>query len=126
MKVLEKGSDDDRLRPLERLAGIDPGRALEELEKRPLKEAWYDGYIRRAAAKALKDNPEEARSVVDSIKDAGFRGHCYLDLHDALPEAKKADRLACLNQALIASRADTRNDHRVISIGWAARRLYAL
>src|SRR5262249_54756495 len=73
-RTLEKGSDDDRLRPLEMLARIDPGRVLEELEKRPYKDAWYDSYLRRAVAKGLlNDSPEEARTVIDSMKDAGFR-----------------------------------------------------
>src|SRR5262249_20455630 len=83
-KVLPAGTDSDRLRPLEMLARVDPGRLLEELEARPLGSAWYDGYVRRAAVKALcPESPEEARTFADSIRDPGFRTMCYLDLYDA-------------------------------------------
>jgi hypothetical protein len=125
--VLDKGSDDDRLRPLEILARLDAGKVLEQLEKRPYKEAWYDSYLRRAAAKELlADSPEEARAVVDSMKDPGFRCAGYLDLCDALPADKRADKVALLNEALLHSGSIKQNDHRVIDLGWIARRLWEL
>jgi hypothetical protein len=125
-KVLPQGKDDDRLRLLERLAELDPGRLLEELEARPLKSAWYEGYVRRAAVKQLaRSTLAEARTFADSIKDPGFRTFCYLDLHDALAEGKKAERLALLNQALVHSRAVETNDHRILHLGSIARRLHA-
>jgi hypothetical protein len=125
--VLPKAKDDDRMRLLAKVASVDPGKALEELENRPLKSEWYDGYIRRAAVKALaQTDAEEARTVADSIKEAGFRAHCYLDLHDALPATKTADRLTCLNRALVASQAVTGNDHKLYYLGHIGRRLHEL
>jgi hypothetical protein len=121
-----KGSDDDRVRALEKLARSDPGRALEELERRPPQSAWYDAYVRRAAVKALLADFDEARSFADSIKDPGFRVHCYFDLFDSLPEGRKAERMSCLNQALVSSRAVEANDHRILHLARIARRLYAL
>jgi hypothetical protein len=125
--VLEKGQEDDRLRPLKTLAKLDPGRCLAELEKRPLKSAWYDGYVRRAAVEGLlAESPEEARTLADSIKDPGFRSMTYLDLYDALPAGKRAEKLALLNQAVLHSRAIKGNDHRIIQLGWIAKRYWAL
>jgi len=125
--VLEKGSDDARLRPLQTLAKVDPGRLLEELEKRPYANAWYDGYLRRDAAKTLlPDNFEEARSIVDSMKDASFRCTGYLDLCDALPAEKRKEKLELLDQAFLHSRAIAENDHRVIDLGVIARRQWSL
>jgi hypothetical protein len=125
--VLEKGSDDVRLRPLQALAKVDPGRLLEELEKRPLPSAWYDGYIRRDAAKALlPDNLDEARSIIDSMRDPGFRCVGYLDLYDALPKAKRTEKLALLDQAFLHSRGVVENDKRVIDVAWVARRYWSL
>jgi hypothetical protein len=125
--VLEKGKDDDRMRPLRTLAKLDPGRCLAELEKRPLKSAWYDGYVRRAAVEGLlAESLEEARTVADSIKDPGFRSMTYLDLYDALPAGKRAEKRALLNQAVVHSRAIKGNDHRIIQLGWAAKRSWAL
>jgi hypothetical protein len=126
-RVLPKGSDTDRMRLLTTLAQIDPGRALEELDKRPMKHPRSDGYVRRAVVKALAGGDhEEARTVADSIKDPGFRAHCYIDLHDALPADKKADRLTCLNRALVAARAIEGNDHKLYHLAQVARRLHAI
>jgi hypothetical protein len=125
--LLEKGSDDARLRPLQTLAKVDPGRLLEELEKRPYASAWYDGYLRRDAVKPLLPNSfDEARSIVDSMRDPGFRCMGYLDLCDYLPDSKRAEKIALLDQALLHSRGIVENDHRVIDVGWIARRYWAL
>jgi hypothetical protein len=125
--VLEKADDDSRLRPLATLAKLDAGRLLEELEKRPYQNAWYDAYLRRAAVKTLlAESFEEARAVVDSMKHAGFRSTGYLDLCDALPAGKRTDKLALLDQALLHSRGMKANDHRAIQLGSIAKRLWAL
>jgi hypothetical protein len=125
--VLKKGTDDARLRPLKALAKLDAGRLLEELQKRPYKDVWRDGYVRRAAVEGLlAESPEEARTVADSIKDPGFRSMTYLDLYDALPAGKKAEKLALLNQAVVHSRAIKGNDHRIIQLAWVAKRYWAL
>jgi hypothetical protein len=125
--VLDKGDDNARLRPLETLAELDPGRFLEQLAKRPYQEAWYDSYLRRAAAKTLlTESPEEAQAVVESMTDPGFRCTGYLDLCDALPAAKRADKLALLNEALLHNGSVKENDHRVIHVALIARRLWDL
>jgi hypothetical protein len=126
-KLGAKASDNDRLRPLEMLARVDAGRLLVELERRPISDAWYDGYVRRAAVKSLlHDSRDEARTIADSIRDPGFRATCYLDLADAVPEPSRAERLALVNQALVHSRAVTANDHRILHLAGIARRLWEL
>jgi hypothetical protein len=126
-RVLEKGSDDARLRPLEALAKADPGRLLEELERRPFKEAWFDSYLRRAAALSLlAESHDEARTIIESMPDPGFRVRGYLDLYDARPAAARADKLALLNQARLHSRAVQENDHRVLHLAAVAKRLWAM
>src|SRR5262249_13885770 len=44
----------------------------------------------------------------------------------SLPEGKRAEKLALLNQALVHSRAIKGNDHRVIHLAWIAKRFWAL
>ncbi|HEY1376877.1 MAG TPA: hypothetical protein VGF55_08780, partial [Gemmataceae bacterium] len=125
--ALAKEKIDDRLRPLELLARLDPGRLLEELERRPIKDDWYDAYLRRGAARALlAESPDEARTVVDSMRDPGFRSRGYLDLCDALPADKRAEKIAFLNQALLHAQRVEANDHRILSVAEVARRLWAL
>jgi protocatechuate 3,4-dioxygenase beta subunit len=127
LKETQAKTDDDRLRPLEMLAKFDPGRLLEELEKQPVKSAWYDSYLKRAAAKEIMgESLDEARSIVDSMKDPGFRSTGYIDLCDSLPDNKKAEKIELLNQALLHSKAVSENDHRILEIAQVARRLWAL
>lgn len=126
-RVLEKGNDDARLRPLEALAKADPGRLLEELEKRPFKEAWFDSYLRRAAAMSLlAESHDEARTIIESMPDPGFRVRGYLDLYDARPAAARTAQLALLHQAHLHSRAVQENDHRVLHLAHVGNRLWAL
>jgi hypothetical protein len=99
-RVLPKGTDSDRLRLLKTLGRLDPGRLIEELDRRPLGSAWYDGYVRREAVAALRNHFDEACTVAESIKDPGFRSTCYLDLCDARPASNRADRIKCLPQEL--------------------------
>lgn len=122
-----KDQDEERLEALRWIARTDPARTLEILDKKPLKSDWTDGYVRRAVAKSLlKESPEEARSVVDSMRDPGFRAQGYLDLCDALPADQPEGRRALLAQALLHARAVKAADHRVIYLGAAAGRLLAL
>jgi hypothetical protein len=119
--------DDDRVQRLEALAKVDPGRLLEELDRQTFKEALYDSFLRYGAAKALlAEAPDEARAVVESIRDPRVRVHGYLDLCDALPAGDRAGRLALLDEALKHSRAVEANDHRVLQLAAVARRLWAL
>lgn len=121
------GNDDERFTALKQLAQAEPGSALEELEKRPLKSAWFDSYVRREAAKrVMGQDIEEARSIVDSMKDASFRARGYLDLHDALPAGKRAEKIALLNQALLHSQGEEAADHRLLTLREVARRLWVL
>src|SRR5262249_26618665 len=109
------------------LAKLDPGRLLEELDRRPFKEPFYEAFLRLAAAKALlADAPDEARAVVDSMREPLFRVHGYLELCDVRPADGRAGRRALLDQALVQSRAVEANDHRVLHLAGVARRLWAL
>jgi hypothetical protein len=109
------------------LAKFDPGRVLEELDKRPFKSAWYDSYLKRAAAQqVLGESLDEARAIVDSMKDPGFRSTGYVDLCDSLSDINKAEKIELLNQALLHSKAVSENDHRILDMAQVARRLWAL
>jgi protocatechuate 3,4-dioxygenase beta subunit len=127
LRRVQDKDDDTRLRPLETLGRVDPGRLLEQLEKRPFQNAWFDSYLRRAAALGLlAEAPEEARTLVDSMKDPSFRSMGYLDLDDALPPSKRPEKLALLNQALLHARSIEAGDHRIIQLAVVAKRLWAL
>jgi uncharacterized GH25 family protein len=125
-RVRNRG-DDARLRTLEILGRLDPGRLLAELERSPLQNAWFDSYVRRGAVEGLRaEFPQEAQTLIASMKDASFRGMAYFDLCDALPDGKRAEKIALLDEALLHSRAIEESDHRIINLAFAARRLWAL
>jgi len=125
-KALDEDKDEERSGPLEGLARTDPARVLEILEKKPLKNEWFDGYVRRAVVKSLlKESPEEARTVADSIRDPSFRVFGYLDLYDAASREQADLRRQLLAQALLHARAVKEADHRVIYLGRVAERLLA-
>jgi hypothetical protein len=121
-----KSGKEDASRVLKLLARTDPARLIEALEKKPL-TPWYDGYVRREAVKhvAVIDF-DEALALAESVKDPGFRCACLMDLHDLLPEAKKAERRKLLASALVACKGVTGNDHRIIDLAWLGRRYLAL
>lgn len=122
-----KNDDNARSRPLQALGRLDPGRLLAELESRPMQDAWFDAYVRRAAVQGLKDEaPEEARTIIESMKDPHFRSVAYLDLCDALPEAKKEEKRVLLHQSLLHARGIQASDLRILQFAAAARRLWAL
>jgi hypothetical protein len=126
-RALEKEKEDERCRALEWIAGSDPARVLEILEKKSLQSDWWDGYVRRSVAKSLlTESADEARTVVDSMRDPSFRAQGYLDLCDALPAAQIEERRSLLAQALVHTRAVKEADKRTIDLGRIAERLWAV
>src|SRR5262249_24914874 len=111
----------------EALAPLDPGRVLELIEKYPDKNPWFDDYLRRAVAQALAgESLDEARAVVEAMRDAGFRSTGYLDLCDRLPAAQRAQKLEFLGQSLLHARNIQDAAHRVVHLAPVARRLREL
>ena len=126
-RVQEKGGDGERYRVLQLLGKLDPGRLLTDLEKHPFKEPMFDDVLRHAAALGLgEESIEEAKTIIDSIKSPYVRCFSYLELFDAVPEAKRAERLTLLNQALLHGRQAEGNDKRLCLFAEVARRLWAL
>jgi uncharacterized GH25 family protein len=126
-RVLAKDNAGEKLRPLEMLAKLDPARVLELIDKKPFKESWYDDYLRRAVAqRLLKDSPDEARTVIEAMQSPESRASGYLDLADALPADKRAEKLELLGQALLHGRNVPEADHRLVAVSQVARRLREL
>jgi uncharacterized GH25 family protein len=127
LRQTSKADDGTRAQPLRALGRLDPGRLLAELDRRPMQNAWFDAYVRRAAVQGLSSEArEEAQAIIESMKDPSFRSTAYLDLCDAVPEAKKAERRTLLHQALLHARGIQESDHRIINLASVARRLWAI
>jgi RNA polymerase sigma factor (sigma-70 family) len=122
-RVLTNGDDSNKSRALEVLARIDPARVLELIEKKTIKNSWYQDYLRRAVAQQLLlENPDEALTVVNAMSDSGFRATGHLDVYDALPETQRTRKLDVLGQALLHTRNIQDASHRVVHPGPIARR----
>jgi RNA polymerase sigma factor (sigma-70 family) len=129
--VLKKalaGKDDSlRTRSQEALARLDPARVLEQIEKKPDKNPWFDDYLRRAVAQGLaEESLDEARTVIDAMRDPSFRATGYIDLCDKLPAAKRTQQLELLGQSLLHARSIPDASHRVVHLGPIAPRLREL
>jgi RNA polymerase sigma factor (sigma-70 family) len=123
-QALAQSDDDRRLRPLELLARLDPGRVLEQIDRKAVRDPWKQDYLRRAVARTLLEtSPDEARTVIDAMTDPGFRSMGYCDLCDSLPATKRKEKLDLLGQALLHARAVKDASHRVVGVAGVARRL---
>jgi protocatechuate 3,4-dioxygenase beta subunit len=125
--VLTKSDKTDRLGALKLLAKLDPAAVLEQLEKKPSKDPWYDDYLRRAVAqRLLADSPDESLTVINAMRDAGFRATGLLDVYDALPAQERGRKQELLGQALVQTRTVQDASHRLYHLGQIARRFFDL
>jgi RNA polymerase sigma factor (sigma-70 family) len=123
-EILERGDESTRLRTLERLARVEPARLLELIERKVVKGTWEQDYLRRAAAKALReDSPDDARAVIDAMSNEDFRAIGYCDLYDALPTSKRKEKVEILGQALLHVRAIKDGSHRLVHLAFVVKRL---
>ena len=83
---------------LQRLARIDPARALEIAEKAKFVEPMMrDGIKAEAAQALLKESPDEALALIESLADATGRVHAYCRAIDLLPASEKVKEAPALD-----------------------------
>ena len=81
---------------LQRLARIDPGWAMEIAEKAKFVEPMMrDGVKAEAARCLLKESPDEAMALIESLGDATGRVHSYCRAVDLLPASEKDRKRRC-------------------------------
>ena len=112
---------------LQRLARIDPGHAMEIAEKAKFVEPMMrEGVKAEAARSLLKESPDEAMALIESLGDATGRVHSYCRAVDLLPASKKDRKRALLTQCLVNARAIKEPELRLIFEGQIAGRLLDL
>ncbi len=95
--TLEKGDDVPQWNCLRLLNQIDPGRALELLEKQHFQNPSLDTSLRfRIAAELLATDPVEAESIVAAIASPEKRARGYVWLTEALPASEREQKRGLL------------------------------
>jgi hypothetical protein len=125
--VLAGGRGQEGVRTLELLARIDPPRALELVEKAKLPDPWMRDAVKWAVARRLlREGPEEAIEIIESLGDPMGRAMGYLKAEAVLPDSERAKKIDRLSQALLHARVIKDAEFRLVYLGQIAGRLLAL
>ncbi len=122
-RAVKEGDESTRLRSLEILALSDPARVLEIVETGIMGNPWYNDYLRRDCARALREDSHAGGTRRWSRRcrppSGGARGH--LDACDAMPPADRKARVEQVDQGVFSSAGDRKSgDHRVQALGQVA------
>ena len=126
-RVLTGGDHATRIRTLELLARLDPGRVLALIEARGIEDLGLADHLRQAAAAGLiGSDAERALAAVAAIRDRRWRALAYLDAADALPPSARALKREWVEHALRDARGIGDPSGRVVALAGVAGRLIDL
>jgi beta-lactamase regulating signal transducer with metallopeptidase domain len=125
-RVIKEGGASDLFAVLRILIWVDPGKTAELLND-PRLEPWQPNNLRLSLAVQLaRENEQEARTLIEAISDANMRSYAYSEASAALPVTRMALKLELLNESLIAGRAVTDAESRVLRLADIGGRLFDL
>ena len=75
------------------------------------------------AVRLVRDNDQDARSLIEAIKDSNMRSYAYSEASAALPETAVALRLQLLNESTLSARAVVDPSERVLRLADIGGRL---
>lgn len=126
-RALASGKEDDRVRPLETLARLDPARVLAVIDAHGFTNPWFNDYLRRAIAKGLLPaRPDDALTVVEAMEAPWWRSRGYLDVCEAIPASDRPRKLELLHDSLVNARRAEDPALRLAMLGWVAEALLDL
>jgi hypothetical protein len=109
------------------LARIDPARALEIAEKAQFAEPMMsEGVKAYAALSLLKETPDEAMALIESLQDPAGRTNSYRQASDRLPAHERDKKRALLSLGLVHAQGIKDPALRVLFQGQLATRLMDL
>ncbi|NQV31986.1 MAG: carboxypeptidase regulatory-like domain-containing protein, partial [Phycisphaeraceae bacterium] len=116
-KCIAAAEKTDRLRPLEVLACVEPAWVLQYLQTNPFEEAWFNDYVRWAAAEVLLDqNMDDALAIVHSLESPMWRSMGCTKIVDALTDTQQARKLSLLAEALLQAHAVEAPDKQLATL----------
>ncbi len=125
-RAIKDGTANERYEVLRVLMELDPAQAIERLGDERL-QAWQPDSLRLDLAKRLvREDYDEARDLIEAIKDTNVRSYAYSEASVALPESERSRKLALLNDSLVAGRAVTDPAERVLRLADIGERLFDL
>ncbi len=115
-RVIKEGGRRELDEVLRILVWLDPVRANELLSEKRL-DAWQPDNTRLSlATRLVQANHDDARALIEAIKDANMRSYAYSEASVALPETARDHRLELLNESLVAGRAVADPSQRVLRL----------
>lgn len=135
LKVLEPDIQRARTGPvgvteyhtLQLLARLNPSQAMEIAEKAKFAEPMMrDGVKAYAARSVLKETPDEALALIESLEDPIGRTHGYRQASDLLPTSEKDKKRSLLSLGFVHAQGIKDPALRLIFLGQIAGRLLEL
>lgn len=125
--VLPSEENNGKTWALRSLVKIDPGEALEVLDRtKSLGVASADLVRQEAAVAMVRDDPDEAAAVVEAIEERARRSSALLALADALPADDRQRRRDWLERAVVALPNPAEISNRLMIQGRLAERFWEL
>ena len=122
--VLARGDDATKIRVLERLAAVDPARALRLVEDRAVADPWFADHLRAASALSLLGSDAAgALPAIEAIRDASARVAATLEAAGPRPGLKEEARAGLIDRAARDARSIADPDDRVTALALVAERL---
>src|SRR5262249_46374059 len=104
-RVIQEGNANDRFAVLRIGIALDRARAIELLGDERF-EPWQIENARMEIAKRLvRYGYDEARDLVEAIRDANMRSFAFSEISVALPDTERRHKLELLDESLLAGRA---------------------
>lgn len=111
----------DRLRPLEVLARVEPAWVLQYVQTNGFENAWFNDYVRWAAAEVLQDQSmDDALAIVHSLESPMWRSMGCIKVAHALPDSQRAKKHSLLAEALLQAQAVEAPDKQLCALSMIA------
>ena len=122
--VLDRGDDATKVRVLERLAAVDPARALRLVDARAVADAWFADQLRAASALSLLgSDAAEALPAIGAIQDPSSRVAATLEAAGSRPGLAAEARDDLVDRASRDARSIADPADRVTALALVAGRL---
>ncbi|HZW31241.1 MAG TPA: carboxypeptidase regulatory-like domain-containing protein [Isosphaeraceae bacterium] len=128
-RVLKQGGEAEKVRTLEALARIEPGRVLELIQqKKAFNVPFLNGMIGlRVAIGLMEESVDEALAVLEGLEDPAAKAIGFIQASHTLGAQDRARALEVLDRALLNARAAREPDGiKLVLMGHVAERFLDL
>jgi hypothetical protein len=125
-QAIRDGSANQRYEVLRILIDLDRARAIELLGDERFEPWQIDNARLELARRLVRDSSDEARELIEAIRDTNMRSYAYSKASVALADSERARKLDLLKESLIAGRAVADPTWRALRLADIGERLFDL